>query len=108
MSFPNSKTIMLEVEPGSVTGEYYVMLANVSCENSSSLFQCQAADSSYFQLPFRTSWQELKDWVRRGCDVDHVEVFNGSTTGWVRLMGRENYEKAMGTLSCPRLHWQPF
>lgn len=46
------------------------------------------------KLPFGTSWQSLKDWTRGVCEVDHVEVFPMSTSGWVRVKGKENFEKA--------------
>lgn len=52
------------------------------------------------QLPFTVSWQQIKDYVRQVCDVDHVEVFQKSTSGWVRVKGRENFGKAFSmTLS---------
>lgn len=48
------------------------------------------------QLPFNVSWQQMKDYVRQVCDVDHVEIFQKSTSGWVRVKGRENFDKAFG------------
>lgn len=48
------------------------------------------------QLPFNVSWQQIKDYVRQVCDVDHVEVFQKSTSGWVRVKGRENFDRAFG------------
>ncbi|KAF3768344.1 hypothetical protein M406DRAFT_71397 [Cryphonectria parasitica EP155] len=53
--------------PGNQTGVYYIPISN---------------------LPFNTSWQQIKDFVRQGCEVDHVEFFRKSTSGWVRLKGR--------------------
>lgn len=49
------------------------------------------------QLPFNVSWQQIKDYVRQVCEVDHVEIFQKSTTGWVRVKGRENFDAAFGT-----------
>lgn len=45
-------------------------------------------------MPFGTSWQDLKDWLRVDCDVDHVELFQSSTSGWIRLRGEGNFNKA--------------
>ncbi|RYP90459.1 hypothetical protein DL770_003432 [Monosporascus sp. CRB-9-2] len=47
-----------------------------------------------------TSWQQLKDHVRTVCSsVERVEVFGGSTSGWVSVHGRENFDAAMGLLN---------
>lgn len=51
------------------------------------------------QLPFNVSWQQIKDYVRQVCEVDHVEIFQKSTTGWVRVKGRENFDAAFGTMT---------
>ncbi|KAG5980389.1 hypothetical protein E4U55_004075 [Claviceps digitariae] len=67
------KFIMTDVEPGAKTGIYYIPICN---------------------LPFGTSWQDFKDWLRLVCDVDHVELFQSSTSGWIRLRGEENFNKA--------------
>ncbi|EFY98632.1 RNA recognition motif (RRM) superfamily protein [Metarhizium robertsii] len=67
------KVIMADVEPGEKTGVYYMPICN---------------------LPFGTSWQDFKDWLRVDCDVDHVELFQSSTSGWIRLRGEENFNKA--------------
>ncbi|KHN95144.1 Nucleotide-binding, alpha-beta plait [Metarhizium album ARSEF 1941] len=64
---------MADVEPGHKTGVYYMPICN---------------------LPFGTSWQDFKDWLRVDCDVDHVELFQSSTSGWIRLRGEENFNKA--------------
>jgi hypothetical protein len=69
------KTIQADVGPGNKTGIYYITVCN---------------------LPFGTSWQGLKDFIRDVCKVDHVQVFDTSTSGWVRLCGRHNFEKAWG------------
>ncbi|KAF5018867.1 hypothetical protein F66182_9159 [Fusarium sp. NRRL 66182] len=66
-------TIQADVGPGNKTGTYYITICN---------------------LPFGTTWQQLKDWTRSVCIVDHIEVFQDSTSGWVRVNGRENFEKA--------------
>ncbi|PHH69349.1 hypothetical protein CDD80_6798 [Ophiocordyceps camponoti-rufipedis] len=68
-------TIMRDVPPGDETGIYYLPISG---------------------LPFGTIWQLLKDWLRHaGCDVDHIEVFQKSTSGWVRLIGKHNFERAL-------------
>ncbi|PNY25882.1 RNA recognition motif domain protein [Tolypocladium capitatum] len=68
-------TVMRDVPPGDETGIYYILLGG---------------------LPFGTVWQLLKDWLREaGCDVDHVEVFQKSTSGWIRLIGKDNFERAL-------------
>ncbi|KAK5990287.1 hypothetical protein PT974_08554 [Cladobotryum mycophilum] len=66
-------TIQADVAPGDKTGIYYITICN---------------------LPFGSSWQELKDWLRQACTVDHIELFQTSTSGWVRLRGKDNFEKA--------------
>jgi hypothetical protein len=48
----------------------------------------------YLQLPWLTAWIQLKDFVRTVCEVDHVEIFPGSTSGWVRVKGHENFKAA--------------
>ncbi|KAJ4268455.1 hypothetical protein NW762_002518 [Fusarium torreyae] len=71
-------TVQADVGPGDKTGIYYITICN---------------------LPFGTSWQQLKDWTRTACVVDHIEVFQGSTSGWVRVRGKENFDKAWGLLN---------
>ncbi|RYP01888.1 hypothetical protein DL764_006035 [Monosporascus ibericus] len=55
------------------------------------------------QAPINTTvtpWQQLKDHVRTVCSsVERVEVFGGSTSGWVSVHGRENFDAAMGLLN---------
>ncbi|KAM0346808.1 hypothetical protein ACHAPU_005148 [Fusarium lateritium] len=75
---PTENTVQADVGPGDETGIYYITICN---------------------LPFGTSWQQLKDWTRTACVVDHIEVFQSSTSGWVRLRGRENFERAWGLLN---------
>ncbi|KAF4452277.1 hypothetical protein F53441_4872 [Fusarium austroafricanum] len=78
-------TVQADVGPGDETGIYYITICN---------------------LPFGTSWQELKDWTRPVCAVDHVEVFQNSTSGWVRVRGRENFERAWGkSKSTPQAYY---
>ncbi|KAL6924893.1 hypothetical protein FSHL1_002141 [Fusarium sambucinum] len=71
-------TVQSDVGPGNETGVYYITICN---------------------LPFGTKWRKLKDWIRRACVVDHIEVFQSSTSGWVRVNGFENFEKAWGLLN---------
>ncbi|PSS03741.1 hypothetical protein BD289DRAFT_478236 [Coniella lustricola] len=66
------------VPPGSQTGIYYIPISN---------------------LPFNVSWQQMKDYVRQVCEVDHVEIFQRSTSGWVRVRGQENFEAAFSHLN---------
>ncbi|KAH7490566.1 hypothetical protein IWW34DRAFT_790463 [Fusarium oxysporum f. sp. albedinis] len=75
---PAEATVQADVGPGDETGIYYITICN---------------------LPFATSWQELKDWTRTACVVDHIEVFQSSTSGWVRVRGRENFERAWALLN---------
>ncbi|KAG6039278.1 hypothetical protein E4U19_006540 [Claviceps sp. Clav32 group G5] len=65
---------MVDVEPGDTTGIYYV------------------------PLPLSASWQDFKDWLRVDCDVEYVELFHLSTSGWIRLRGQENVTKLMSRL----------
>lgn len=51
-----------------------------------------------WQLPFGTSWQDFKDWLRIDCHVDHVELFQSSTSGWIRLRGQDNFNRAWARL----------
>ncbi|KAL3952887.1 hypothetical protein ACCO45_012830 [Purpureocillium lilacinum] len=70
-----ANTVMRDVDSGDDSGVYYLLISS---------------------LPFGTRWQAFKDWVREGgCEVDHVEVFQKSTNGWVRLIGRENFDLAL-------------
>ncbi|KAI1326367.1 hypothetical protein F5Y16DRAFT_400435 [Xylariaceae sp. FL0255] len=60
--------------PGSETNLYFIPVGN---------------------LPFHTSWQQLKDHVRtNACPVERVEVHD-ATTGHVVVRGRENFEAAL-------------
>ncbi|KAF4986005.1 hypothetical protein FDECE_16170, partial [Fusarium decemcellulare] len=68
-------TVQADVAPGDQTGIYYITICN---------------------LPFGTSWQQLKDWTRTACTVEHIAVFQNSTSGWVRVHGKENFDKAWG------------
>ncbi|KAK7432730.1 hypothetical protein QQZ08_000590 [Neonectria magnoliae] len=75
---PVQATTQADVGAGNRTGVYYIPICN---------------------LPFGTSWKELKDWIRSACAVEHIEVFQNSTSGWVRVNGRENFERAWGLLN---------
>ncbi|CAJ2506161.1 Uu.00g002910.m01.CDS01 [Anthostomella pinea] len=75
---PINGTIQQIVKPGNQTGLYYITVSN---------------------LPWSTSWQQLKDHVRTICEVFRVEVFNDSTSGWVCLQGRENFDAAFRLLN---------
>lgn len=48
--------------------------------------------------------------MRQFCPVDHVEIFQKSTCGWVRVLGKENFETAYGTTNsylCPLYDSRP-
>jgi hypothetical protein len=38
----------------------------------------------------------MKDWVSASCPVDYIEVFSSSCSGWMRIKGKDNFEKALG------------
>ncbi|KAI1808427.1 hypothetical protein F4811DRAFT_238481 [Daldinia bambusicola] len=75
---PINGTIQTKVSPGNQTNIYYILVSN---------------------LPWSTSWQQLKDHVRTVSAVERVEVFNESTSGWVSVRGRENYDAALRLLN---------
>ncbi len=58
--------------------------------------------SYHLQLQKDTDWGDVKDFLREGdVDMDHVEIFPKSTSGWVRLYGRKNFDTAMSmSLRC--------
>lgn len=69
------------VAPGNLTGVYYIIVAG---------------------LPFKCSWQDLKDFARNGrgdgpcIDIDHAMIYPSSTDGWVRVKGKRNFLRALG------------
>ncbi|KAI5465838.1 hypothetical protein BGZ63DRAFT_420373 [Mariannaea sp. PMI_226] len=71
-------SVQVRVEPGNQTQLYHITLA---------------------ALPFGTDWRQLKDWIRPVCEVDHVEVFPQSTSAWVRIRGKENFDEAWEFIS---------
>ncbi|KAI0115980.1 hypothetical protein GGR51DRAFT_555854 [Nemania sp. FL0031] len=75
---PINGTISGMARPGNETGYYYIPIAN---------------------LPWHTSWQELKDHVRSVCSVEHVEINGDGTGGHVILKGRANFEAAFRLLN---------
>ncbi|KAI3326555.1 hypothetical protein HD806DRAFT_551608 [Xylariaceae sp. AK1471] len=75
---PINGTISGMAPPGNETGYYYIPIAN---------------------LPWQTSWQELKDHVRTVCSVEHVEISEDSTSGHVVLEGRANFDAAFRLLN---------
>ncbi|OIW33583.1 hypothetical protein CONLIGDRAFT_640690 [Coniochaeta ligniaria NRRL 30616] len=67
----------MTVQPGDVTGCYYLLVGNLQKD---------------------TGWSDIKDFLRNGSvDMDHVEVFPKTYTGWVRIYGRQNFDAAMST-----------
>ncbi|TFB06438.1 hypothetical protein CCMA1212_001578 [Trichoderma ghanense] len=72
--FPTS---LKDVQPGDKTGEYHITFCN---------------------LPFNTTWQEMKDWISASCPVDYIEVFPTSCSGWLRVKGKDDFEKALAHL----------
>ncbi|KAI1306354.1 hypothetical protein F5Y03DRAFT_394596 [Xylaria venustula] len=75
---PINGTISGMARPGNETGYYHIPIAN---------------------LPWQTSWQELKDHVRTVCSVEHVEINEDSTSGHVVLKGRANFDAAFRLLN---------
>ncbi|KAI0199667.1 hypothetical protein F4808DRAFT_204417 [Astrocystis sublimbata] len=75
---PINGTISGMVPPGNETGYYYIPIAN---------------------LPWQTSWQELKDHVRTVCPVERVEISEDSTSGHVVLKGCANFDAAFRLLN---------
>ncbi|GJN68750.1 hypothetical protein PLIIFM63780_001065 [Purpureocillium lilacinum] len=70
-----ANTVMRDVASGDESGVYHLLISS---------------------LPFGTKWQLFKDWIREAdCDVDHIELFQKSTNGWIRLLGRDNFERAL-------------
>jgi hypothetical protein len=79
---------MAPVPPGDKTGLYYILVAN---------------------LPWSCTWQKLKDHTRNHPDgtfinVDHAYVYPSSSSsamcsgyGWVRIIGKLDFKKALGT-----------
>ncbi|KAH0499502.1 hypothetical protein TgHK011_006694 [Trichoderma gracile] len=72
--FPTS---LKDVPPGDETGDYHITFCN---------------------LAFNTTWQEMKDWVSASCPVDYIEVFPSSCSGWMRIKGKDNFDKALAHL----------
>jgi len=71
---------MPQVPAGDLTGTYYIIVSS---------------------LPWQCSWQRLKDFARnlgdgKLIDIDHAMVFPGTTDGWVRVKGKENFLKVLG------------
>ncbi|PTB65269.1 hypothetical protein BBK36DRAFT_1142259 [Trichoderma citrinoviride] len=76
--FPTS---LKDVQPGNETGDYHITFCN---------------------LAFNTTWQEMKDWISASCSVDYIEVFPSSCSGWIRVKGKDNFEKALAHLRSER------
>ncbi|KAK3987902.1 hypothetical protein QBC44DRAFT_371575 [Cladorrhinum sp. PSN332] len=74
-SNPDLRTVT--VEPGSVTGLYYIVLANLS---------------------HTTTWKGLKKCASEVCEVDYADVYN-PTSGLVRVNGLDNFEKCFQHLN---------
>ncbi|KAI1267368.1 hypothetical protein F5Y18DRAFT_336302 [Xylariaceae sp. FL1019] len=74
---PIKGTVAAMAPPGNETGFYYIPVAN---------------------LPWQTSWQQLKDHVRTVCPVERAEVHD-MTGGHVVLKGRANFDAAFRLLN---------
>lgn len=79
----NIKMGLVKVPPGNATGIFYILVCS---------------------LPWNCSGQRLKDFARNqqpdgSCiEIDHAHVYeDGTTSGWVRVKGKENFDQAMGT-----------
>jgi hypothetical protein len=74
--------VMAPVPPGNQTGFYYVIVAG---------------------LPFQCSWQRLKDFARNQqadgsyININHALVYPDSTDGWVRVKGKSDFQRVLGT-----------
>ncbi|KAK3933819.1 hypothetical protein QBC46DRAFT_431074 [Diplogelasinospora grovesii] len=73
----NVKLETAMVPAGNKTGLYYIPVGN---------------------LEHSTTWQQLKDFTRQVCEVNHVEVYP-PTGGYVQVSGYENFEKAFNHLN---------
>ncbi|KAH6998459.1 hypothetical protein BKA56DRAFT_608002 [Ilyonectria sp. MPI-CAGE-AT-0026] len=71
-------TITKVVGPGDQTGIYYILIS---------------------KLPFDITWFPVKQWISAIVEVDRVEIFPASASGWIRVNGRANFDKAMGKAS---------
>ncbi|SPQ22915.1 613b2c64-0787-4e3d-beb5-db5126e9aa6f [Thermothielavioides terrestris] len=76
--------ITFTVKPGSETGLYYITVAN---------------------LAHSTTWRDLKAFAAQACEVDHAEVYP-PTSGFVRVKGRANFEKAFKHLDGNTLEYR--
>ncbi|KAK8048647.1 hypothetical protein PG994_010377 [Apiospora phragmitis] len=86
---PINNTVQVSVPPGDQSGLYYILISNSR------------------QLPWQTSWQQVKDHVRTVCAVERVEIFNESTSGWVSVRGRESFNLALQFLSTELFNGRP-
>lgn len=94
------ETRMKMVDPGVVTGVYYITFCNVCVRPDSAWLAILCFNVSdmlgEIQIPPHVPWQQLKRHIAQVCEVDRVEIFPASTSGWVRLKGHHNFEKAWG------------
>ncbi|KAF6817131.1 hypothetical protein CSOJ01_02551 [Colletotrichum sojae] len=79
------------VPPGPETGVYYIPICNVC---STSLDSIDLSSLTPKQLPFDTKWRPLKEWLCNDCEVDYVQIFTISTSGWIRVLGPYNFYAA--------------
>ncbi|KAL2271444.1 hypothetical protein VTJ83DRAFT_815 [Remersonia thermophila] len=81
----HAKTLQaFTVKPGPETGLYYILVAN---------------------LAHKTTWKDLKAFASQACEVDHAEVYP-PTSGFVRVRGRTNFEKAFKFLDGNTLEYR--
>ncbi|KAK3901725.1 hypothetical protein C8A05DRAFT_16120 [Staphylotrichum tortipilum] len=76
--------ITFTVGPGSETGLYYILVAN---------------------LAHKTTRRDLKAFAAQACEVDHAEVYP-PTSGFVRVRGRANFEVAFKHLDGNTLEYR--
>ncbi|KAK4179684.1 hypothetical protein QBC36DRAFT_361384 [Triangularia setosa] len=76
--------VLVTVPPGCATGLYYITIANFS---------------------HSTTWKDLRTFVSQVCEVDFCQTYD-PTSGFVRVKGLENFEKAYQFLDGNTLHYR--
>ena len=94
---PINGTVSYTVPPGYQTNLYYIPVSNVRYHESSDRTTSVLTLLFGIQLPFQTTWRQLKDYVRTVApSVERVQIFPSSTTGWISVVGRDGFDAAIG------------